>query len=278
MKRLEIEEGAYTQFETYRGEDDQSKTLRQLVRLGKRQREEQDERIALVILEGVWDDFDDNPGQRSNAPFLEGVCRSVDSIRSYRLNFYDAASFAAALEKAVTVPEKRILLYIGAHGSKTRLGSANATNLMKKVAEFSRDKRKIEGIILSSCLVAGHDPALIASLKGGTHWIFGYTSSVDFLGSIRLETAILEQVWLAQHDYAQDEDKIVEVFAKALGSFNPVWKIGGDGTVPLWQSVRLVTRGKHMKTAAEYTDELLDQAWPDIGFRPAAGKRAATPD
>lgn len=260
MKRIEVEEKVFNQFEEYRGKDEGSRALGRLIRQSDQQEKVQGERIAVVILEDHWFSFEENPGQASNAPFLEGVCRLVNNLKSYRLNFYDAASFGHALDAALTVPEQRIILYIGAHGSKGMIGAAHAKNLMTKVAEFSR-KRKIEGVLLSSCTAGLNDATMREALKGGTNWIFGYTSSVDFLGSIQVEAAILEQLAYANRLASEDEEKIVEVFAKALNCFNPKWEIGTDPFPTLEQSIRLITRGKRMQNPVDHTAEVIKKAW-----------------
>ncbi|QNA88135.1 hypothetical protein G4G28_05850 [Massilia sp. Dwa41.01b] len=261
MKRIEVDEKAFDGFEDYRGKDDASRALGRLVRYADRKQEEEADRIALVMLEDHWFDFNDNPGQASNAPFLEGVCRLYKNIRSYRLNFYDADSFGHALAAVATLPESRIVLYIGAHGSKGRIGAANSSNLMKKVAEFSR-KKKIEGILLSSCFAAGHDGAMQEALKGGSNWIFGYRTAVDFLGSVQVEAAILAQMADTGAGFSDTGDDVVAAVGKALGCFNPAWEIGEEPCLTLRQAFRLLVRGKHMKTVVDYTQDAADKAWP----------------
>lgn len=115
---------------------------------------------------------------------------------------------------------------------------------------------------MGSCSAAGHDPALINALEGSTNWIFGYTSDIGFLGSIQLETAILSAVLKAESSYTESDDKIVAAFAKALGCFNPEWKIWDAPTPALWQSVRLMTRAKHKKNPTDCTEALVEEAWP----------------
>jgi hypothetical protein len=260
MKRIEVEEKIFQQFEDYRGNDEGSRALGRLIRLSNQARKEQTERIALVILEDHWFSFEENPGQASNAPFLEGVCRLVSNLKSYRLNFYDADSFGHALDAAATVPEQRIILYVAAHGSKGTVGGARTTNLMKKIAEFSR-KRKVEGIILSACSASGYDPAVAEALKGGSHWIFGYTSDVDFLGSVQVEAAILERLSFTDPSIVENEEKLIKVFANALACFNPKWKLGTAPFPTLETAVRLVTRGKHMQKPVDHTAAVVKLAW-----------------
>lgn len=262
MKRIEVDEDVYGRFQKFQDGRDESKVLDKLITYGRQRRRSEDEKIALVILEGIWYDFSSNPGHASNAPFLEGVCRVVNTMRSYRLNFYDAESFTKALEWALTVPEKRIILYIGEHGSAKKIGNAHAVTLMKKVAELSRDRSKIEGVILSSCSVGGHDNALEAGLKGGAHWVFGYTSAVDFIGSAQVESSILAAIAGSGSDYIDDEHRIAKVFAEGLKRFNPDWAMGSGKQPELEHTVRLVVRGKNKKTVCEATRVMTQLAWP----------------
>jgi hypothetical protein len=269
MKRIEVDERTFNQFESYRDGEDETRALGRLIRYSTRKQEEEAGRLAVVMLEAHWFDLDDNPGQASNAPFLEGVCRLVRNVKSYRLNFYDADSFGHALEAVATIAEARIVLYIGAHGSQGRVAAANVTSLMKKVAAFSQ-KKKVEGIVLSSCLAGGNSLAMAEALKGGSHWIFGYRTAVGFLGSVQLESTILATLAAADADCSADEEKVIKVFGNALRCFNPHWEIG-DGRFPqLLDAFRLFTRGKYMKTAVEHSQQAVDHAWPQLG---PAGQR-----
>lgn len=260
MKRIEVNERVFGLFEEYRGREDDSRALGRLMRLAEQCEADESEKIALVILEAHWFSLKENTGQASNAPFFEGVCRYVDNLKSYRLNFYDADSFQHALDAVADIREQRIILYIGAHGSKCMIAAAHARSLMKKVAEFS-SKRKIEGVLLSSCLAAGHDESMFEAFKGRTNWLFGYQSSVDFLGSAQVEAALLERASEMSATDAEDVVKVVTKFAKALNCFNPKWRIGSEPRVTLDQSIRLVMRGKHMKLPQDYTPALIKAAW-----------------
>ncbi|WP_323144859.1 hypothetical protein [Massilia phyllosphaerae] len=262
MNRIDIDDKTFRQFEDYRADEDGSRALGRLIRFSAKKQQEEAERLAIVILEAHWFDLDDNPGQASNAPFLEGVCRLADNAKSYRLNFYDANSFGHALDAIATISETRIILYIGAHGSKAKVAAAHATTLMKKVADFSRKKKKIEGIVLSSCLAGGHDPAMVEALSGSSNWIFGYRTAVDFLGSIQVESAILAHLAAAGPGFSHSEEDVVEVFGNALHCFNPHWEIGMKQYPRLVDAFRLITRGKHMKNVTDRSQGVIDCAWP----------------
>lgn len=256
MKRIAVEQRVFDAFEDYRGGDEETRALGRLLRTSAREAD----RIAFVMLEDHWLDLKVNPAQASNAPFLEGVCRLVDNLRSYRLNFYDAGSLRLALQAMASVPEQRVILYIGAHGTGCKVGRAHAMTVMKIVADFS-SRKKIEGVFLSSCSVGGNDAALIEAFKGGAHWLFAYKSNVDFLGSVQVEAAILEQLSYAGPETVENEDKLAKVFGKALHCFNPDWEIGSAPYPALRDAVRLVTRGKNKKTPIENTKKMLDHAW-----------------
>jgi hypothetical protein len=261
MRRIEVEDNIYDAFEQLPG-DGSSGKLKQLVNLAKRAGKDSAERkqqIALVILEDIWFDFDDNPGQASNAPFLEGLCRFSDRARSYRLNFYDAGSFRKALQTALTVPEERIILYIGAHGSKGRIGSANTSTLMAHIAEIG--KRKIEGVILSSCEAGGAVATVGRALEGHAHWVFGYKNSVDFIASVQVETAILDSVFHAGLDYTDTDDDLVDTFARGLRCFNPDWELGDGAQPQLRHSVSLLIRPKYKQKPIDATKDLVAKAW-----------------
>lgn len=251
MKRIEIDERAYAGFLDLPGSDS-SKKLRKLIELGERQQDE----IASVVLEDVLFQFGDNRGQVSVAPFFDGLVRFFDNVRIYRLNFYDASSFAQALDNAMSVSESRVILYVGAHGSKGRIASANARTIASQIAKAAKDK--LEGIILSSCETGSNDDTLEKMLEGRANWVFGYSNSVHILSSMLLETAILKQVFCAESDYIDTQEGIVETFSKALGCFNPAWHFGDD-EMPM--SVRLQVRPKQKQKSIDATLDLVQAAW-----------------
>lgn len=251
MKRIDIDERAYEGFHQLPGSDN-SRKLRKLVELGERQREE----IALVVLEDLLFQFGDNRGQASVAPFFEGLSRFFDHVRIYRLNFYDAGSFALALEKAMSVTESRIVLYIGAHGSKGRIANANARTIAAQIAKTAKDK--LEGVILSACETGASDETLEKVLEGRANWVFGYSNSVHILSSMLLETAVLRQVFGAAPDYIETQQGIVDTFAKGLRCFSPCWHFGDDD-MPM--SVRLQVRPKQKQKSTNATLDLVQEAW-----------------
>ncbi|MDR3357252.1 MAG: hypothetical protein LBN96_00020 [Desulfovibrio sp.] len=104
--------------------------------------------IGVALLECPWWDFDENPRQASAFPFFEGVSCYSDNLAIYHLNFYNTQSFEDAINHAETIPEKRKILYIGAHGKGGRMAGGNLAVQMQKIPPKS-----YEGIILSSCEV-----------------------------------------------------------------------------------------------------------------------------
>jgi len=222
------------------------------------------EKIGLVIFEDIWWDLDKNPRQASSLPFLDGLARYMDKLTAYRFNFYDTASFEEALTRALKVKEKRVILYIGAHGSYSTIGGARLKTLLDKLREKSKNDKKIEGVILSSCLAGGNEEAMSKAFGGGTHWLFGYNASVDWLGSVLIETTIIENLCRNEQDYCDSSQKMVDLFKDALGRFNPNWKIAADvknNEVPLKSAISFWVRPKGAKLPRNLSGELTDAAW-----------------
>lgn len=251
MKRIEVDEAAYEAFMDLQG-DDPSRKLKNLVKLGW---EKQDE-VALVVLEDQLVDLDFHRGQPSVAPFFEGLTRFFRGVRVYRLNFYDAASFTQAIEKAMAVTEERVILYVGAHGTKGRIASANARTIASRIADQGKDK--LEGIILSSCEAGAGADTLEKMLEGRANWVFGYTNGVNILSSMLLETAILRQVLDAERDYVGKQETIVDIFVEGLRCFSADWHFG-DASIQ--SSVRLLVRPKYKHKPIDVTADLVRQAW-----------------
>lgn len=102
---------------------------------------------------------------------------------------------------------------------------------------------------------------MIEALKGRSNWVFGYTSNVNSLGSVQVEAAILEQLSAAEPETVENEKELIKLFAKALACFNPKWELGSAPRATLDSAIRLVTRGKHMKTPVDHTADVVKQAW-----------------
>lgn len=263
-KHIRVEENAHSTFENYAAGEDHSKVIRRLVKAAEHQEARNEGRIGLVVLEDSWWSLSDNPRQASSGPFLEGLSKYMDHLTVYRFNFYDTSSFDKALVRGLTVPENRVLLYIGAHGSTKRIGGANLSSLLDKLSEKSKNDKKIEGVILSSCMVAGNDNAIPKAFSGRTNWLFGYSESIDWLGSILIETAVLESICRAASDYCSSTASLLDTFRDALQHFNEDWHVAADekgNPVSLKSAISFWVRPKSAKKPKCVTSNLISITW-----------------
>lgn len=227
-RRLEVSELAYDAFMEYANGEDHSRALRRLSKNASRENHKRSHRIALIVLEDLWWDLDKNPAQASSAPFFEGIARLCENVRSYHFNFYDSSSFDKALERALTVSEERIVIYIGAHGTKKKVGGASGKTLLGKIREHGLNDNRLEGVIVSSCTFGGNDEAIAKLFEGRINWFYGYQTSVDWLGSLLLETALIECLAYKRHSYIDTEDDIEALFSEATEPFDKNWEMGED--------------------------------------------------
>ncbi|MCX9157804.1 hypothetical protein OPU71_16900 [Niveibacterium sp. 24ML] len=229
-KRLEVSELAYDEFVKYANGEPHSRALRRLAKNANTELDEKSSRVALIILEDLWWDLDANPSQASSAPFFEGIERLCENIKSYRFNFYDSSSFSKALERALTVSEERIVLYVAAHGTQKKVGGASGMTLLSKIREQGINDKRLEGVIVSSCTFGGNDEAIAKLFEGRINWFYGYRTSVDWLGSLLLETALLECLAYKDHSYIESEEGIGDLFSEATRPFDLNWEMGEDNT------------------------------------------------
>lgn len=216
--------------------------------------------FALLLLESPWWLPAANPMRASALPFFQGLERLHDYFNIYYSTFYDTSGFATALERDLThTHEKRQILYIGAHGTASRIANGRASTILEKVAQHGG---KIEGVIVSSCLVGARDSNLWKPmLINKTRWVFAYRHSVDWLTTQLLELAILEELALARSSYAGDQGELLALFARALSKFNPMVPLGENGE-PLADCISLIQRAKYKRFPENITEALIEQAWP----------------
>lgn len=217
--------------------------------------------FALLLLESPWWTPKSNPTRASSLPFFQGLERLHDYFNIYYSTFYDTRSFEVALSQdLIHTQEKRQILYIGAHGNKTGIANGRASTLLEKVALYGD---KIEGVIVSSCLVGSRESNLWAPiLINKTRWVFAYRHEVGWLDSLLIELAVLEALALAEKGYADDRDTLLDTFSAALGKFNPQMPLGTAGE-PLTDCVCLMQRAKHKRNPENLTSALIDLAWSD---------------
>lgn len=219
------------------------------------------EDFALLLLESPWWTPRSNPTRASSLPFFQGLERLHDHFNIYYSTFYDTHSFESALSHDLThTHETRQILYIGAHGTESRIANGRASTILEKVALHGG---KIEGVIVSSCLVGARESNLWAPvLINKTRWIFAYRHSVNWLDSLLIELALLEALALAEKGYADDRGALLETFANALAKFNPLLPLGSAGE-PLMDCICLMQRAKHKRNPENLTTALVKQTWSE---------------
>lgn len=215
--------------------------------------------FALLLLESPWWTPKDNPTRASSLPFFQGLERLHDRFNIYYSTFYDTQGFERALaQDLIHTHEKRQILYIGAHGTESRIANGRASTILEKVALHGD---KIEGVIVSSCLVGARESNLWAPiLINRTRWVFAYRHSVNWLDSLFIELALLEALALAEEGYADDRDALLETFANALAKFNPQLLLGSDGQ-PLVDCICLMQRAKYKRNPENITEQLIEKSW-----------------
>ncbi|WP_161867540.1 hypothetical protein [Pseudomonas yangonensis] len=217
------------------------------------------EDFALLLLESPWWTPKSNPTRASALPFFQSLERLHDYFNIYYSTFYDTAGFERALaEDLIHTEEKRQLLYIGAHGTENRIANGRASTILEKVALYGD---KIEGVIVSSCLVGARDSNLwFPLLVNKTRWAFAYRHSVDWLTTQLIELAILEELALAPENYADDREELLKLFAHALNKFNPMTPVGENGE-SLSDCISLIQRAKYKRFPENITQALIEKAW-----------------
>lgn len=217
--------------------------------------------FALLLLESPWWNPNINPTRASALPFFQGLERLHDYFNIYYSTFYDTRGFEVALSQdLIHTHEKRQILYIGAHGNETSIANGRASTLLEKVALYGD---KIEGVIVSSCLVGSRESNLWAPiLINKTRWIFAYRHEVGWLDSLFIELALLEALALAEENYADDRETLLHTFSEALAKFNPNMPLGSAGE-PLSECICLMQRAKYKRNPENLTSALIDLAWSD---------------
>lgn len=216
--------------------------------------------FALLLLESPWWTPEANPTRASALPFFQSLERLHGCFNIYYSTFHDTQGFEAALALDLRhTQEKRQILYIGAHGDERSIANGRASTILEKVARYGD---RVEGVIVSSCLVGARDSNLWAPLLvNKTRWVFAYRHSVNWLASQLVELAILEELVFAEQGYADDQNELLKLFARALNKFNPSSPMGEDGE-PLSDCISLIQRAKYKRYPENITNDLIERTWP----------------
>ncbi len=206
---------------------------------------------ALLVLEGPWWTPETNPKRPSVLPFLQGLEKLTGSFNVYYSNFYEIAGFKRALRDDLThTREKRLFLYIAAHGSGRKVASSDyfaGIRLQAILAELKTlaQYKNLEGVVIGSCEIGNNTQEFLDAIAGSRiRWIFGYKCEITWLVSTMVDLSVFEHLMELRESSLSDQAKIINAFVRALRRFNGEYRIGHDkdtgGPVELNNAVSLV--------------------------------------
>lgn len=220
---------------------------------------------ALLVLENPWWTPEEDPKRTSVLPFLQGLERSSNNFNIYYATFYNNDGLKNALQKdLIHTIEERQILYIGAHGDIDEIAGDEARVAMNLISKFGK---RIEGVMLSCCFVGKNKKILKRACSYnkigdtyGANWLFSYKYAVDWLPSMMVDLAILEQIFM--QDKLKERDKIINSFKKALSLFNKSFEMATDENEKsrkLCETIKLIVRGRTATTPMDLTETLLQE-------------------
>ena len=220
---------------------------------------------ALLVLESPWGTPKEDPKRTSVLPFLQGLERIKNNFNVYYSTFYDNHGLEKALEKDLTrTKEKRQILYIAAHGGKNQLVNDEARKALKMIPKYGR---YIKGVMLGCCRIGLNLKIVKSALsyseesgEYGANWIFCYKYYIDWTYSMLLDLSILENIFDDENTNSNSKEKIINTFYNALKLFDKNYEIATDdsgNSKKLYQSIRLIVRGKGAFQPKDVTNELL---------------------
>jgi len=190
---------------------------------------------ALLVLEGPWWTPETNPKRPSVLPFIQGLEKLTGSFNVYYSNFYEIAGFKRALRDDLThTREKRLFLYIAAHGSGRKVASSDyysGIQLKTILAELKNlaQYKNLEGVVIGSCEIGNNTHDFQDAVTGSRiRWIFGYTCEINWLVSTVIDLSVFEHLVELRESSLSDQAKIIGAFVQALKRFNGEYRIGHD--------------------------------------------------
>lgn len=212
---------------------------------------------TLYVCEVPWSTEDNQLVEYSMQPFLQAMARLHDFRLLYR-TFTSGQELKGLLSSEFPRDASASkIVYIASHGSGGRLsagfGSRNIN--LKSIAESTH--RGIEGVWVSACEVGGADSIREFLRGGGAVWAGGYTCDIGWERAMLTDLAILNEV--LSSDPATSKEEAIDLFARALCSFNPSWNFGwrGNEEVYLRNAIRLEARTEVQGSRAEDVTDML---------------------
>jgi hypothetical protein len=227
---------------------------------------------ALLVIEGLWWTPEEKPKRPSVFHFLEGLESVQGDFNIYYANFYEKEGFRRALEDDLTnTSEKRLFLYIAAHGTGKRIGGLKAKTGMKlpvmfKAVKDAANYSNIEGVLIGSCSIGNNIDDFISTTKNSSiAWIFGYTCEIGWMASTLIDVSIFEHLMALRKSDLKSRKKILDTFVKALRRFNGDYILCKEKNknVPIKEAITLVVqpRGPGKKAQDETAELLLRLGW-----------------
>lgn len=198
---------------------------------------------AILVFESPWklDDYDAN--RSSVLPFVQGIAKMHGDTEVYSLNFYNKKSFEIALECLCRQKFDNTIVYIAAHGSKTRIGDVSLDDLLVAINEKSK-KFNIKGLMLGSCFAGYNTEKLEMFIEGSKlTWCAAYSSSCYWLQGTMLDCAIIHRALNIEDKQYKTREEMEEAFAEAVVPFAANAVIGENSkeeAVPLSDSLQFI--------------------------------------
>lgn len=117
---------------------------------------------AILILENPWELDSADCNRTSVLPFVEGIAKLAGDTEVFHANFYDKRSFDRALEILCSARFNNAVIYIAAHGSKSKVGGVKLEDILFAIGDHSKNTN-ITGIMLDPAL-PGRIPTPLRSL------------------------------------------------------------------------------------------------------------------
>ena len=220
---------------------------------------------TLYVCESPWWKGEGTLVTWSMQPFFQGLAL-LHGFRILYRTYTSADELKRLVNSQIPVgPSTSKILYIGGHGEGGRIAAGfNEGNInLGTIAKAAH--RDIEGVWLSACDVGGSASLRDFLLEGGAVWAGGYKTAIEWEAAMLVDLAIVNEVMSSPP--ATSKSEAVNLFAKALRSFDPEWEVfrHDDGRrILLREAIHLDARDQKSGPSADnVTPQLFDKLrWP----------------
>ena len=217
---------------------------------------------ALIILEQPWGLDKKDQNVVSVLPYFQGLERLAGNFDLYHSNFYEAKSFAMALDELTQLDYKQYYLYIACHGAGARLGRMNLSSMLDKINNKAQ-QRNIVGVILGACLVGNKTSHFEYFTQASSIvWKIGYKCAVNWLDGTLLDLQFFNQLMGVDKRVLANKDTLLERIKQVACIYSPTAVIGKDVNkqpMTIADSLTLVMQPKGQgNKAKDYSSQLFD--------------------